>query len=366
MKKKLLAMLLIVCMMFGSSLTTFAAEGVSDNSTGKSTVSGSGDVSYVDTKVYKVTIPTNNAMNLVVDPQGLTGLQEGKDVSGADLSGNAGLITTTAPVYTANLSSVPMKISVQMCVSGNATAVTTETAVSTNTTTNILLYAVPSKVDTKGAEDAGYVPSTTGIVLQGEKTTVNFVLDAADYVFHKEGEAVTYKLKTDGESHGTAINFEGKVNTRADWSDFAKGTKKITWEAIFSFQPAGANEEAADGAPYGMMTYGGTKITLPEVQSVAPTFTTGSGIGVINYTKGTGDDGLQKIDKIEITNQSGQPYDGYKAYGGIWGDATDTGSVITFQSAYVNCYSNATEQATVTYITNGGATKTATVNVRMK
>lgn len=362
MKKKLLAMLLIVCMMCGSSLTAFAADDVSSNSTGSGTVSGSGDVSYVDTKVYKVTIPTNVAMDLVVDPQGLTGLQAGKDVSGADLSGNAGLITTTAPVYTANLSSVPMKISVQMCVSGNATAVTTEEAVSANTTTNILLYAVPSKVDTKGDTDTGYVASTTGIVMTETKATADFILDAADYVFHKEGDTVTYVLKTDGEKHGTALNFEGKVNTKADWAEFAKGTKKITWEAIFSFKPAETSEKADSGLPYGMMTYAGTKVTLPEVQSVAPTFTAGDVIGVINYTKGSGNDGLQKIDKVEING-----FDGYNVHpNGGWAAATDNGSVITLQSAYVNCFANATEQATVTYTTNGGATKTETVNVKMK
>ena len=358
MKKKLLAMLLIVCMMCGSSLTAFAADDVSSNSTGSGTVSGSGDVSYVDTKVYKVTIPTNVAMDLVVDPQGLTGLQAGKDVSGADLSGNAGLITTTAPVYTANLSSVPMKISVQMCVSGNATAVTTEEAVSANTTTNILLYAVPSKVDTKGATDTGYVASTTGIVMTETKATADFILDAADYVFHKEGDTVTYVLKTDGEKHGTALNFEGKVNTKADWAEFAKGTKKITWEAIFSFKPAETSEKADSGLPYGMMTYAGTKVTLPEVDM--PVFTSGSGVGEINYTKGSGNFGLKKIEKIEVMG-----YDGYSA-GSVWSAATDNGSVVTLQSGFVNCFSNATEQATVTYTTNGGETKTATVNVKMK
>ena len=107
-----------------------------------------------------------------------------------------------------------------------------------------------------------------------------------------------------------------------------------------------------------MMTYAGTKVTLPEVDM--PVFTSGSGVGEINYTKGSGNFGLKKIEKIEVMG-----YDGYSA-GSVWSAATDNGSVVTLQSGFVNCFSNATEQATVTYTTNGGETKTATVNVKMK
>ena len=372
MKKKLLAMLLIMCMIVGSSVTTFAAEGiansVSSNATGSSTVSGNGDVSYANTKIYKVDLPTSGSMNLIIDPQGLTQLEEGKDVSSGDLKDGAGLITTASPLFVTNLSSVPMKITVKMKVTGDdATVVKTPTAVSANTTDNILLYAVPAKEDTKGVS-SNYVAAAKGIVLDTSDVTTNFVLDEAEYVFSKSGDTVTYKQAENGEKHGFAVQLEGKVNPSADWSAYVgkegePAAKKIGWEATFSFDAAGVDKAAADALGYGMMEYTGDTVDIPA-KDVAPTFTTGETVGTINYTKGLGNKELVEIVSIEL-ELDGTKYDGYNI-GAAWSKATDDGSLITFDPVYTNCFkANATTEAIVTYKIKGSSEKqTTTVMVK--
>lgn len=102
-----------------------------------------------------------------------------------------------------------------------------------------------------------------------------------------------------------------------------------------------------------------------KIVSEAPTFTTGSGIGQINYTMGVGDDGLKAIKKIEVTN-AGTAYDGYNANGSTWPAATDENGVITLSSKFLGYLTTNTAEATVTYETNKGETRTFTVTVKVK
>lgn len=102
-----------------------------------------------------------------------------------------------------------------------------------------------------------------------------------------------------------------------------------------------------------------------ESPNVAPTFTTGAGIGQINYTPGIGDDGLKEIKKIEM-NTDGKVVDGYNAGGTYWDAATDAAGVITFDSRFMTYFTAATVEATVTYETNSGETRTASLDVKCK
>ena len=105
---------------------------------------------------------------------------------------------------------------------------------------------------------------------------------------------------------------------------------------------------------------------LREIVNAAPTFTTGDGVGQIKYTPGAGDEGLKEIQKIEMTI-SNKDHDGYHASGTKWSAATDENGVITFDSKYIefwNAYT--TFEARVTYETNSGETRTASVDVKCK
>lgn len=103
---------------------------------------------------------------------------------------------------------------------------------------------------------------------------------------------------------------------------------------------------------------------LREITDAPATFATGDGIGQIKYSAGAGPEGLKAIKKIELVN-GGQAYDGYNAVGS-WPAATDEAGVVTLSSKYVSLFTAATAEATVTYETNGGETKTAKVTVKLK
>lgn len=266
-KKKVLALTMAVAMLFGSSLSVFAAGGTAEDTTGE-TVTGEGKVDYVDTTVYSVTLPTTGTINLVVDPQGLAGLEDGDSATLEDLSEYAGKISCASTPVVTNLSSVPMKISVKLTLTGDATSVSSGDAVNTGTDNNVLLYAVPSAVDTLGVE-SNYVASSTGIVMDATPAIVDFVLPAAEYSLTKtvsgSDASVSYAL-ADGETgHGTGLSFEGYVNKNADWSDYAgTPTKQIGMTAVFTFTNTlgGAEADSTDGAPFGMVAYSGVTVEV--------------------------------------------------------------------------------------------------------
>lgn len=262
--KKILALSLATAMLLGSSLSVSAATGTAENTTGE-TITGSGDITYVDTTVYNVTLPTTSSLNLTVDPQGLSGMT-GETATEADLAAYAGKITSSSKPIINNLSSKPMKVSVELQVTGDATAVTTEAAVEADTSNNVLLYAVPSATDVKGSVD-NYSASATGIVMKKDAAvTVDFILPEATYNFTKDGSNYGYEV-ADGETgHGTALSFEGLVNKNADWSAYIaeSSPKTIGMTAKFTFTNTIGSDvaDATEGAPFAMKAYTGDKVTV--------------------------------------------------------------------------------------------------------
>lgn len=366
-KRQFMALTLAATMIMGSSVTTFAAPG---DKSGDSTITASGDVSYVDTKVYDVVLPTTASTQLVVDPQGITQLQNGQVATAEQLASGAGLITCANTPIVKNLSSIPMKVSVEMTAAGDATYVTADNAVNSGDVANVLLYAVPSATDATDANT--YSASTTGIVLTKTAAKAEFILDAAAYNFTKDSAGnVAYEAVSGDVGHGTGLMFGGYVNKNADWSDYAgsSATKTISMTAKFSFDENIADGEAADttdGAPYAMKAYSGDKVTVTPMNA-APTFTTGSAVGTISYSTGAGADGLKTIKSITMVYSDGKPYDGFNANGSTWSAATNAGGTITLDSRYVSLYAAAAQKdATVTYETNSGETKTATVTVKLQ
>lgn len=307
-RKKLLAMLLVTAMGLGSAMTAMAADDPGVNTTG-TTVTGTGDVSYVETTVYNVTLPTTTAIQLTVDPQGLTTLQNGDSATKEDLASAAGKVTCSTIVPVTNEGSVPVKVTVELALTGDATAVTSEADVEKDTNANVLLYAVPSAVDTKDA--TGYQGSTTGIVLSSTAASVNFVLPEAAYKFSKDNSGVTtYVRDTTSDSHGTAIKFEGKVNKKADWKDYVTGAtsqKSIGMTAKFTFTHTLTTTDVADttdGAPYGMMAYAGTKVTV-AAEPVAPAIPESDGSTDIVITYAGAD---PTAGAIEVTRPDGTKF----------------------------------------------------------
>lgn len=189
---------------------------------------------------------------------------------------------------------------------------------------------------------AEYTPKTTGGLELGTGTTNDV-----------QGNFDLTGLATGGKGI-TAFAFGGEMNANAEWHKLQSGIK-IT--AVYTSETAPSDAEAITGT--------GALVHL------APKFTTGDDVGVIKYTKGDGDNALASIGKVEMTMPNGTAYNGYVVNGSTWGAATDDGSTITLQAPYLNYYKNAyqddnTREATITYTTTAGDTKTATVNVKIR
>lgn len=337
-KRQVLALTLAAAMVMGSSMSVLAAAGDKEDTTGVE-MEGTGDISYVDTKVYNVLLPTTNSTTLVVDPQGISQLEEGKVATAEQLAAGAGLITCATTPLVTNLSSVPMKVSVAMSLTGDATAVTTVADVEKDENNNVLLYAVPSAADTKGVAN-GYAASTTGVVLPAVGTDsanpvsakLDFILDAAAYNFSKDASGKVTYVAVDGDTgHGTGLQFGGYVNKKADWADYVKETspKKIGLRAKFTFTNTIADGETADateGAPYAMKAYTGDKVTVtpPVPEDAAPsvndgtntmTYTISEGQDlVIPYSVGAGDSAAEAVTDV-VFNWGGSLY----SVNGTWG-----------------------------------------------
>lgn len=152
-------------------------------------------------------------------------------------------------------------------------------------------------------------------------------------------------------------------NAGASWKAASDNGKSIVLDATFM----GGFKVPTSSATITYVTNNGTTKTATvtlATMNVAPTFTGGSEVGVINYTAGIGDDAIASIERVDITN-AGKAYDAYHA-GASWTAATDDGAVITLSSTFLAPLSAATVPATITYKTNKGETKTATVDVVTK
>lgn len=180
-------------------------------------------------------------------------------------------------------------------------------------------------------------------------------------------DAVATITKVEMSNNGKV--FDGYNALGSTWSAATDENGLITLDPKFmAFFKDGKTIEAT--VTY-ETTNGDTKTATVDVRLVAkeivkaPTFTTGSAVGTINYTVGTGNDALQSITKIEMVNNN-TAYDGYNALGSTWSAATDVDGLITFDSKFMSFFkTGSTVNATVTYVTVGGDTKTATVSVKL-
>lgn len=332
-RKQLMALLMAGVVLagstMGSSASSVSSNTVSENSTGQ-LITGTGEVDYIDTTVYEVIIPTTSSLSLTVDPQGLTGLEDGKSATAEQLSAYAGKVYSDDVAVIANLGSKDVKVSVDLELTGDATGVTTKDAVESGTANNILLYAVPAAKDFYDDEKDGasYAGSTTGIVMGSTTATIDFVVPHTDFEFKKSGSTVTYERKADSTPHGTGLKFAGLVNTDADWTDYKDGGgKSIGMTAKFTFTHTLTSGDVADtteGAPAFMKAYTGTKVTV-EAEAEAnggtgattPTDSyvmTADSNGSVSYTFVNAPTGSLTACTIDGTNRTNPIANGYISY----------------------------------------------------
>lgn len=342
-RKSILALMLTMSMFLGSTSTVLAASTANEDTTG-TTITGEGEVEYVNTKVISVTLPTTASLGLTIDPQGLSALANGSTASKEDLADAAGLITGKSKALVTNCSSVPVKVSVKLTGTGDATFVATKEAVEkapedSKPEQNVLLYALPSSVDVENSVD-NYVASTTGVTMSTTAATVDFILDAADYNYSKDADGkASYSLKDGETGHGTAIAFEGFINTQADWSDYIKETNPsdIGMTAVFTYTSTLADADKADtteGAPYGMKAMASGTITV-EARDVGPsapktvTFNTTSG-ATFDVNFGTGEKAATMVTSIQYSTDGTT----YKSFGTPANNYSINGKSVTMKPVF--------------------------------
>ncbi len=190
-------------------------------------------------------------------------------------------------------------------------------------------------------------------------------------------DAIASISKVEMDISGTLVDGYHAYTGKGGWKAAEDTGSLITLDSAYiaAYVKAYPNDSTRE-AIITYMTVGGSErtatVNVRLKSQVPPSFTTGSEVGSISYTIGSGDNALASITKIEM-DYTGTLADGYNAFTGKngWTQASDTNGVITFDSAYITLYttkytSDATREAVITYETVSGETKTATVNVKLR
>lgn len=149
---------------------------------------GNAGVDYIDpTKVISFTLPTDASLGFTLDPQNLAATQ---GVGAWDPS-KGGSIIPAAVNIVANMSAVPLKVTVHFTLSDNSTdnkvvLVGDENAVNTGTAKNMYLSFVPAKGKTSIAmssiaalENPTYVQGESGDKVFSTPTDLNLIAESA-------------------------------------------------------------------------------------------------------------------------------------------------------------------------------------------
>lgn len=277
-KKRILACLIAGAMALTMTVTAGAGAppgfGESHMGTGSGAgtdTSGVGDIQYISPRIFNVTLPTDNAFDFVVDPQGLLGAS-GPTNCLIELAENAGRIHFNDAPAIINNSGVPVTVTASFQVTGNATHLTipAENSPSNagtmsggtvsdpitfpegnllggeeilemlgrNTANSVVMYMSPSLEAIRSLDDDGE-SSGLGYVLGSSASTFRFVLDAATYNYNADEHTLELVPET---GHGTRLQVGGWVNRNADWEGF-------TQDALIPFPPSAAQiAEHGDGA----------------------------------------------------------------------------------------------------------------------
>lgn len=283
MKKKIVSLMLTGVLFASMPLAVCAAE----TQPGSADVTTEGTVNYVNTTVYSVTLPTAGCFNFVIDPQGILSATD-KDAYTEEQypAGTAGYIVATegTGAYINNLSSVPIKLTVDAYVESDATTgaassakllsleEATDSVINSGIDNNMLLTfdITNDYLDVTTFANATSITSETvnpyviAITKNGkpadatEKATqISFALNEAAYEFISDGSGgYTYTMIAGEKGDSVGMRLSGFVNMNADWSAFTgDSAEKIIVNTVFSFDRLSSDYElsALDGRAHGVL-----------------------------------------------------------------------------------------------------------------
>lgn len=227
--KKLIA--LLATLTLGMSSMTAMAETIE------------GDVNYVNTTVYKVTLPTTAGMSFTLDPQGLTSLDAGAYDGSA-----AGKIISTGTMTAVNESSVAVTLTADFYLedtdSASLTLKSEGDTFTTDSNSKESSKEIKLVVETDDAT-AGNISVTS----TAAGTGTDFTMAAATYTYGGNAEdGYTYDL-TAGSGSEVNMTITGAVAKDYDWSaytDDADTPATLTLNAVFKFTNAAGDEIDAE------------------------------------------------------------------------------------------------------------------------
>lgn len=253
--KKLLAAMMAAVLavspatVFASNVTPIEAPGSGDE------IKIDGDNVYVDTLVYKVTLPTSTGLNFNLDPQGVYGYFSNPDgvtntsPKKEELASFAGKIVGVGAHDIKNQSSVPVAVTCDYKLETDSDGLEIMTSGTIdNAKKQVKLNIVGGKTDTTGKFTASAGSDAYEAAVGEESSKVQLVLGEADYVFKESNGSYTYEAATTGTTETTAaVSISGQISKDADWSDLSgSSAKKLTLSCVYSF------DGVKDAAPTGL------------------------------------------------------------------------------------------------------------------
>lgn len=229
-----------------------------------------GDNVYVDTLVYKVTLPTSTGLNFNLDPQGVYGYFSNPDgvtntsPKKEDLSSFAGKIVGVGAHNIKNQSSVPVAVTCDYKLETDASGLEIMTTGTVDDSKKqVKLNIVGGTTDNAGKFTAAAGSDAYEATVGETSSKVQLVLGEADYVFKEDSGSYTYEAATTGTTEtSAAVSISGQISKDADWSDLSgSSAKKLTLSCVYSFD--GVKNAAPTGltkTAEGFVTAGADKL----------------------------------------------------------------------------------------------------------
>lgn len=246
--KKIIAAVAALTMTMASAGAVFAAED--------GTIEGGAE--YINTTIYKLTLPTTAGISFTLDPQGLltpgaTG-QAVEDLTGGDITGSGVMVAYSE-------SSVDVTCSAAFYVEApTSTAVTAAGSIASVPATKQAIglqinYEVKQAgniaTDVSGASIADVTsPAQLDVTATSVSaaSVLNQKLDKVSYVVTGNAtDGFDYVKSSTGDAAILYMYVGGKVTTDADWSAYTKGKDTIKLKTVFTFKNA-ENADVSSGS----------------------------------------------------------------------------------------------------------------------
>lgn len=249
--KKALATMMAVALAV-SPMTVSASEL---SQPGSQNIDVEGGASYVNTTVYKVTLPTSNSLNFTLDPSGIFGYvkdqtDQGNTVTAVDpgdLATFAGKIVGVGSHNIINKSSIPVAVTCDYKLSTTASDISFGTADTPTPATvsgnEINLTVVGGNLTVSGNdyifdEATGADAFSKGIGTNSTKVMV--VLDKTDYQYTVSGNQFGYAPSTVSSANleeTAGLTIGGCISKDHDWSALTgTNAKTVKLSCVYSFK----------------------------------------------------------------------------------------------------------------------------------